>query len=117
MPDVICPEDRPVLCKETICMASMRLCLQLLSAEALHYGFSDTKVQLLQRGEYTDDTKGIIVDLGILVDQQPCPWAYPYYCRLSARCVAHFEDCSHPPPCPSSLPYRCFDGRCAAGVT
>lgn len=117
VPDVICPEDRPVLCKETICMASMRLCLQLLSAEALHYGFSDTKVQLLQRGEYTDDTKGIIVDLGILVDQQPCPWAYPYYCRLSARCVAHFEDCSHPPPCPSSLPYRCFDGRCAAGVT
>ena len=117
IPGVICPEDRPVLCKEAICVASMRLCLELVRAEALYYGFSDSNVQLLQRDEYRNDTEGIIVNLEMLVDQQPCPWAYPYYCPLSSRCVAHLEDCSHNPPCPSSLPYRCFDGRCAAGLT
>ena len=46
IPGIMCPEDRPFVCLQSLCVATMRDCLEFFFADALFYKFSGSSVQL-----------------------------------------------------------------------
>lgn len=75
---------------------------------------SSINFTIISREQAARRHEGELVDLSILLDQPVCPHAFPFLCPFSSRCVASLADCPSLLPCPTALPYRCFDGRCAA---
>ena len=111
---IVCPPERPVLCYDRFCYASMRECLSAMMGDIVLYFNASKPPELVDRNGLSNTDSGMIVDPAILEFKMTCPNAYPYYCKSTTQCVSSMDACPHYPPCPSSYPYRCFDGRCVA---
>lgn len=110
---ITCPHDKPVLCARGACVADVVDCT-LQNSELFFYTDTSSSFYLssLEEVRTLKDIQVIVPSL--LLNLPVCPNAFSYYCSSVGKCVTKPSDCPVLPSCPTSKPFRCFDGRCAA---